>query len=110
MEPKTVAILGAGSRGGGFGEICAAVPQLAKVVAVAEPRNDFRKTFSTMHQISPDRQFRGWQNVKSMIAAGGKGIGWGVNLVGTRDKGPGKNNLSTVNLSLTVAARMVASL
>jgi hypothetical protein len=25
-------------------------------------------------------------NAKSMVAAGGKGIGWGVNLVGTRSK------------------------
>lgn len=62
MEPKTIAILGAGSRGSGFGEICAAVPQLAKVVAVAEPRDDYRQSFSATHRISPERQFGDWRD------------------------------------------------
>lgn len=62
MDPKTVAVMGAGSRGVGFGDICTAVPHLAKVVAVAEPRDDYRKAFSSAHQISPERQFRNWQN------------------------------------------------
>ena len=61
MEPKTIAIIGAGARGAGFGDICAALPQLAKVVAVAEPRDDCRQAFSAIHRVSPDRQFMTWR-------------------------------------------------
>ena len=39
--PVRVAVLGAGSRGQGFGQILAELPHLAQVVAVAEPRDAY---------------------------------------------------------------------
>ena len=61
-QPIRVAVLGAGSRGQGFGNILADLPHLAQVVAVAEPRDAYREAFAAAHQLSPGQVFRTWQD------------------------------------------------
>jgi predicted dehydrogenase len=68
MQPKTIAILGAGTRGAIFGEILNAMPHLATVVAVAEPREAYRTAFAERHGLGPERVFQSWQE----FAAGPK--------------------------------------
>ena len=58
---KTVAILGAGSRGAGFGKLIERFGHLGKVVAVAEPRDEYRRSFAEHHQIPATQVFRTWQ-------------------------------------------------
>lgn len=61
QAPLTIAILGAGGRGIGFGQHIASLPQYAKVVAVAEPRDAYRESFAREHNLAADRVFRNWQ-------------------------------------------------
>jgi predicted dehydrogenase len=57
----TVAVIGAGSRGAGFGRHVAALPHLGKIVAVAEPRQDYRKSFAQTHRLPSKAVFKTWQ-------------------------------------------------
>ncbi len=59
--PFTVAVLGAGGRGVGFGDLIAGFPEWARVVGVAEPRDEYRETFAEKHQLEPGMVFRDWQ-------------------------------------------------
>ncbi len=59
--PKTIAIIGAGGRGFGFGELIRQYNHLGQVVAVAEPRDTYRSGFAERHQIPPERVFKTWQ-------------------------------------------------
>lgn len=61
MSPKTVAILGAGDRGMGFGRLIARFPQFAKVVAVAEPRDEYRRAFAAAHDLEQRMVFPDWE-------------------------------------------------
>jgi len=57
-----VAVIGAGSRGMVFGNlITSSFPHLGRVVAVAEPRQEYRQSFSLAHAIPPKRQFESWR-------------------------------------------------
>ena len=58
---KTVAILGAGGRGTGFGKLIAQNEHLGSVVAVAEPRDEYRRSFAEEHHIASSRVFKNWQ-------------------------------------------------
>ena len=58
---KTVAIIGAGGRGSMFAGLIAQFPHLGKVVAVAEPRKDYRQGFARAHGIPASRQFTDWR-------------------------------------------------
>jgi predicted dehydrogenase len=58
---KTVAILGAGSRGTGFGKLVHHYGHLGKVAGVAEPRDEYRKSFAEEHQIPGTMVFRTWE-------------------------------------------------
>ena len=60
-HPLTVAVIGAGGRGSGFGELIREFPEWAKVVAVAEPRADYREGFAKRHDLDPSRTFRTWE-------------------------------------------------
>ncbi len=60
VAPKTVAIIGAGGRGTGFGGMIAET-FLEKVVAVAEPRPEYRAGLAKRLGIPPERQFASWQ-------------------------------------------------
>ena len=59
--PKTIAIIGAGGRGGGFGDLIHQFNTLGTVAAVAEPRDDYRGAFAERHQLPPDRVFKSWR-------------------------------------------------
>jgi predicted dehydrogenase/AraC-like DNA-binding protein len=61
--PLTVAILGAGARGAGFGGVLAQWPERARVVAVAEPRRDVRQRFAQVHGLSPDQVLADWRDL-----------------------------------------------
>lgn len=59
-SPKTVAIVGAGGRGTGFGVMLAETFG-ESVVAVAEPRPEYREGLARRLGIPPERQFASWQ-------------------------------------------------
>lgn len=58
---KTIAIIGAGGRGTGFAKLISEHPDLGKVIAVAEPRDEYRDGLAAEHQIDRSRVFRTWQ-------------------------------------------------
>jgi len=59
---KTIAIIGAGSRGQGFANMFAARAPRAKVNAVAEPRDDARNAVVKANGIKPENTFGSWQD------------------------------------------------
>ncbi|NLW86751.1 MAG: Gfo/Idh/MocA family oxidoreductase [Planctomycetes bacterium] len=61
MKPKTVAIIGAGGRGTLFADIIGEYGHLGKVVAVAEPKDDYRQSMATKHGVKKDMCFNTWQ-------------------------------------------------
>ena len=61
-KPVRVAVLGAGVRGHGFGQIMAELPLLAQVVAVAEPRDAYRDLFAAEHHLAPGQVFKTWED------------------------------------------------
>ncbi len=56
-----VAIVGAGGRGSGFAKIIGDHTHLAEVVAVAEPRDAYRKAIQEKHGIPEANCFSGWK-------------------------------------------------
>ena len=56
-----VAIVGAGGRGSGFAKIIGDHTHLAEVVAVAEPRDAYRKAIQEKHGIPEANCFSGWR-------------------------------------------------
>ncbi|KAI5457562.1 hypothetical protein BGZ63DRAFT_434008 [Mariannaea sp. PMI_226] len=61
VTPVTLLILGAGNRGRAYAKYAKDNPSLAKVVAIAEPRLERRRVFSTPHGIPADMQFDDWR-------------------------------------------------
>lgn len=61
QTPKTVAILGAGGRGTGFAHLVRDFHLLGRVVAVAEPRDDYRAAFVKEHRVASGKAFKSWQ-------------------------------------------------
>ncbi len=61
MKQKTIAVLGAGGRGQGFGKIIKSYSHLAKIVGVAEPRDAYRLPFVELHAIEPSMAFKDWR-------------------------------------------------
>jgi len=51
MKQVSVIIIGAGSRGTGYSKIISENPQLAKVIAIAEPRRSYRQGVVNLHHI-----------------------------------------------------------
>lgn len=62
MAPVTLAVIGAGSRGSGYARFATQHPDLARVVAVAEPRAAWRQRLATQHEIPPEQVFTDWQD------------------------------------------------
>ncbi|MDR1807485.1 MAG: helix-turn-helix domain-containing protein [Propionibacteriaceae bacterium] len=62
-RPLTVAVLGAGARGAGFGGVLAQWPERARVVAVAEPRREVRQRFAQVHHLAKDQVFADWRDL-----------------------------------------------
>jgi predicted dehydrogenase len=59
--PITVAVLGAGARGQLFASLVAEHGDVARVVAVAEPRDAARRAFAARHRIDERAAFASWQ-------------------------------------------------
>jgi len=62
MKPVTLLIAGAGARGTGYATYAAKHPDLAKVVAVAEPREHYRNTMAQTYDIPPENVFADWKD------------------------------------------------
>jgi predicted dehydrogenase len=62
-QPVSLAIAGAGNRGGRYAEWAEAHPDRARVVAVADPRDFQRETMAERHGIPPERTFRSWEEL-----------------------------------------------
>lgn len=62
-RPVTYAVVGAGDRGTGYANWIATRPALARVVAVAEPRDLQRTELARRHGVPPERAFRSWQEL-----------------------------------------------
>jgi predicted dehydrogenase len=61
-SPVTVAVIGAGQRGWGFGYWIAELPHLGKIVAVAEPKAGQRERFAQAHSLGADAVFENWES------------------------------------------------
>lgn len=81
-RPVTLALVGAGNRGGVYAEWAAAHPERARVVAVAEPRDYQRKTLAERHGIPPERTFTSWEE---LVAASADGRPADAAIVATQD-------------------------
>ena len=63
-EPVTLAVIGAGNRGGdAYAGWCLEHPERARVVAVADPREERRNLVGERHQIPPERRFARWEDL-----------------------------------------------
>ncbi len=60
-SPTTVAILGAGGRGGMFGGVLSKLTGRSRVVAVAEPREAYRSKFAATHGLAKEAVFSDWR-------------------------------------------------
>ena len=56
-----LAVIGAGARGRGYASFAKAYPERLQIVAVAEPRDDIRRSFAEKYDIPEDRCFRSWE-------------------------------------------------
>ncbi|WP_046468408.1 Gfo/Idh/MocA family protein [Allosalinactinospora lopnorensis] len=61
MAPVRVLIVGAGARGGRYADWIRRHPDVAEVVAVAEPRAQYREPLADTHHLPPERRFSGWE-------------------------------------------------
>ena len=59
--PKTIAIVGAGGRGQLFTSLIGEYKHLGRVVAVAEPRDEYRQAVATAANLPLAMQFKNWQ-------------------------------------------------
>jgi predicted dehydrogenase len=59
----TLAVVGAGARGRAYAGQAANHPEDVRVVAVAEPRDDYREHFAGAFDIPADRAFRTWEDL-----------------------------------------------
>jgi predicted dehydrogenase len=62
LAPVTLAIIGAGSRGSGYAHYASEHPDLARVVAVAEPRDSYRAPMVAAHGIGANETFSDWRD------------------------------------------------
>jgi len=62
-EQASIAIIGAGSRGYGYGKLASSLGGKCKVVAVAEPRDFFRKRAAEEFGIAPENVFKDWKEL-----------------------------------------------
>lgn len=60
-KPVSILILGAGGRGFAYANLAKQLPKLAKITAVAEPRDFHREKMAREHGIAPEMTFHTWQ-------------------------------------------------
>ncbi|HEX7261813.1 MAG TPA: Gfo/Idh/MocA family oxidoreductase, partial [Luteolibacter sp.] len=65
-SPVTLAIIGAGKRGEAYAEYAALHPELAQVVAVAEPRDVLRERMAKKFNIPPENCFKSYEDFARM--------------------------------------------
>lgn len=63
MNKTKLIIVGAGSRGTGYAEYAIEHPEQATVVAVAEPRAEYREQLAEKHNVPPENLFNDWQEL-----------------------------------------------
>lgn len=61
MKPVTLLIAGAGGRGAGYAKYAASHPDQAQVVAVAEPRAEYRQALAAEYKIPAANVFDDWR-------------------------------------------------
>ena len=61
--PVTLAVVGAGSRGSGYARLAEQLPERARVVAVAEPRDLYRQRLAAQHGIQASQVFSDWRDL-----------------------------------------------
>ena len=61
--PVSLIVVGAGSRGVTYASYALQKPDMATVVAVAEPRQHQRQRFATQHRIKPDAVYSDWKEI-----------------------------------------------
>ncbi|RCV52018.1 Gfo/Idh/MocA family protein [Marinitenerispora sediminis] len=66
MSPVRVLIVGAGSRGGNYAKWIRRHPEVAEVVAVAEPRAAYREPLADAHGIAPELRFADWREAAAL--------------------------------------------
>ena len=62
-KPVSLIVLGAGGRGTIYANLAKMMPEKARIVAVAEPREFFRERIAREHQIPRENVFSDWQEV-----------------------------------------------
>ena len=62
-RPVTVIILGAGNRGRAYASYALRHPEEVRVVAVAEPREDYREALAKAHGLPDEAVFSSWREV-----------------------------------------------
>ena len=62
-KPVSLIILGAGNRGRVYADYTLRRPEEARVVAVAEPREDYRAAMAAAHALGEAQTFSSWQDV-----------------------------------------------
>ena len=63
MNSARVAVIGAGGRGRSLGNLIASRSRWADIVAVAEPRDDYREDFAHTHHIEERHRYRDWRDL-----------------------------------------------
>ena len=66
MKQVSILIVGAGSRGNCYADIAAGMPERAKVVGVAEPRESYRTSFLAKHPVEPQNVFTDWRQAAEL--------------------------------------------
>ena len=61
MKTAKFIVVGAGDRGSSYASYIKAHPDLAKVIAVAEPREEWRNSFAKSHNIAPENTADDWK-------------------------------------------------
>ena len=60
MNPVTLLIVGAGSRGTGYATFARQHPDRARVVGVAEPRDHYRNAMAESYDVPAENVFTDW--------------------------------------------------
>ncbi|MEU6969978.1 Gfo/Idh/MocA family oxidoreductase [Kitasatospora aureofaciens] len=62
-RPLSLVIVGAGARGAAYADLATKRPEVARVVAVADPRSRIREAFAAKHHIAPEYRFDDWRQL-----------------------------------------------
>ena len=63
MSRVSIVVVGAGSRGSGYAQYAKSFPDEAEVVAVCEPRKEWRERFANEHGLPKEKCFNDWKDL-----------------------------------------------